>query len=251
MSVGEDVERVRRLINSMEHNDERTDNAILYRREQTEEEDKPATRWFLVYLQLDCYDWAGARESLIEVVGDIINDVWPRFYLPEALFLAAFAEFGASEAAVCKRLLAMYDASAHRLDRHRRDAAILQLWIDHASQEQFDAAIQGPLKALEAELSATWDSDTFSATPWVLSKVAASLGVRYESPFQTAATMIQQQWAQPGASGFKPSWVDSFTERLVTSGAHGSTVRHRKSHQQACKEEQEHARQTRLMYDNF
>jgi len=121
-----------------------------------EDEDKHAIWWFLALLQLDGEDWAGARNSLVQVLDDTVSSHWPRWYLPEGLYLSAVTEFACSDRSSCSALLSVYDAVAHPLDRHRRDAAALKLWVDQASSEAFKKALAGPLTSLADNLSTTW-----------------------------------------------------------------------------------------------
>ena len=61
-------------------------------------------------------------------------------------------EFACSELKTCKGLLSMYESAAHRLDRHRRDASALRLWVQQASPDAFKDALSGPLKTLEGRV---------------------------------------------------------------------------------------------------
>lgn len=258
LSEAQDHHRVQRLINAFERSNESRENEgftgfFFYfpqDHEKVEDLDKPAARWFLLYLQLDIQDWAGARETLIQILRDIITGHWHQCYLVEALYFASLIEFACSEREACAELLEMYQAKAHYLDRHRRDVGILKLWVEQASSDTFNEALERPLTKLAHELSRTWDSDTFSEIPWVLTKVAANLGVDYQSPFQKTAVLIKQQWAGPLES-MKPDWVDLFAEQLATSGIHGVTVRHRKTAAQKEREDEEDKRINKIHRDHW
>ena len=90
-------------------------------------------------------------------------------------------------------MLKMYDAYSDTLDRHRYSAAILQLWVDDKTADQFHELGQ---VAEVLSQSRIWSSDEFSPFPWVAFKVASEIGSKHEGPCAEVIRTIESQWEQ-------------------------------------------------------
>jgi len=254
-----DAALAQRIMRAIERSEEEyvapPNNNIIYfpeDHEKVDPEDKHVLYWFLIYVQLDCEDWTGALESLARVIKLIPSETSPLFYLAEVLYYTALVEFGLRNRFNCKKMLHAYNACAHPHDRHRRDASILQMWVDDVPPAAFHQALEaGPeLDIQKTTLQRMWCGDTFSPTPWVLAKVAEALGAEYQSPYLPMVDLIKNQWNK--TSFPKPQHVIDTIEEFTAPGyPHGVTVRHRMSRDTKAKMDEEHERMMRRMYEGW
>ena len=247
---------ISRIENGLERTKEDLNNGsgnVLYFHEWheiVEPEYKPAARWFLLLVLLDAEQWQEALACLARIFKDIETNVWPRYYLVEALHFASLINFALSERETCTKMNRLYQAYAHPLDRHRFESEILQLWTDQTSSSDFLDAIakEGSLNQMWERLSRTWSPSMVSSTPWVLSKVANSLGAEYESPYTPIVKLLEQQWSKLGGP---PPHVRSSIEEFQRCGyPHGVTVRYRKSQADERRENEEYEKRLQMMYED-
>lgn len=218
--------------------------------EKVEAEDVPVLCWFLAFMQLDCEDFAGALDSLSYVISDISEGRWSKTFLSEVLYYIALAEFGIGNKDGCGLSLEVYDSIAHELDRHRRDAGILQLWAGSSSAEAFSEAMNGALEELKTKLSSEWDTNTFSATPWVHAKVASALGIEFESPYKAMVEVIENAWRDIRFP--RPRNVDETINAFLRPGfPHGVTVRYRMTTEQKNEETADEKRMAKVILGEY
>lgn len=218
-----------------------------------EEDEIPAAYWFLLFVSLDAEEWIMAMECIDKILKHVREGKWPDYVLIEVLHFLAMIEFALKDKESCRRMLKMYDAYAHTLDRNRYSAAILQLWVDDVSANEY---IEVTKKGSElGQISETlsqcriWSSDEFSSAPWVAFRVASEIGAEFDGPLAEAIRMIESQWEKLGHT---PHHVQEDINVMKLPGfPHSVTVRHRKSRTTEREEQEKHERNLQRMYEDW
>ncbi len=227
-----------------------------------EDDELPAAYWFLLFVSLDAEEWTMAMECLDTILQHVREGKWPTYVLIEVLHFLAIIEFALKDKGSCRRMLKMYDAYAHMLDRNRYSAAILQLWVDDVSADEYTDAMEegSEIWQISEALSQSkiWSSDEFSSAPWVAFKIASEIGAEFDGPLAEVIRMIESQWEQLGHT---PHYVQEDINVMKLPGfPHSVTVRHRKSRKtereeqekhEKREEQERHERNLRRMYEDW
>jgi len=240
----------------------RAEGMLRYLNDTQDDADLPTIRWWAAFLLIDAKFWTHAQQVIREVLSDCTaRGIWPAYYLPEALYLAAMVEFGLDDQDECGQYLESYFDLADPLDRNRADATLLNIWAqnqrpprpptlqalcsqqlakevkakdksleEHDQVDHFnptERVLYDELPKLRDTLSDIWDDHTFAYYTWLRMEVSSRLGIDEENPFIPLIERIEQSWKGLMDSGRRrPVHVDETIQRLKNSCGRTITVRH-------------------------